>query len=134
MATHHAADAVQAASAVVAGNAALMIIGPEALLWVLAALGMCSLGDTLAAPVNGRWRLASRYSASVCVTLAASYSAAAILAMHWPEYQSVIWPVRIGSALASGVLLHPLVAMVPGILRGAWEYVLRRAGAKLEGP
>jgi hypothetical protein len=123
-----AADVMHGASAALAGALAPQLLGAEAVLWVLAALGMCSLGDVLAPATSDRWRLASRYVASVAVTLAASYAAAQAVGRLWPEWAGELWAVRIGAALAAGLVLHPVIAMAPAMLRHAWRVVLGRWG------
>lgn len=122
------ADVVQGASAALAGALAPQLLGAEAALWIIAAMGMCSLGDVLAPATNDRWRLATRYCASVAVTLAASYAAAQAVAKLYPAWASELWAVRIGAALASALVLHPLIAMAPQVLGQLWRAVLRRIG------
>lgn len=113
MAADRAADAVQGASAVLAGVVVPQVLGPESVLWVLAAMGICSLADAAAPVTPSRWRLAARYCASVVVTLAASYAAGAWVTHTWPEWHGDLWPVRIGAAIVAGLSLHPLVALAP---------------------
>lgn len=117
------ADAVQGASAVLAGAVAPMVAGPESLLWVLAAMGICSLADAAAPATPSRWRLATRYFASVSVTIGASYTATAYVLMTWPEWSTHLWPVRIGAAIAAGLILHPVVALAPSIVGRLWRVV-----------
>jgi hypothetical protein len=119
------ADVMHGASAALAGALAPQLLGAEAVLWVLAALGMCSLGDVLAPATSDRWRLASRYVASVAVTLAASYSVGQAVARTWPQWADELWAVRIGAALVAALVLHPVIAMAPAALRQAWRLALR---------
>jgi hypothetical protein len=115
---------MQGASAALAGALAPQLLGAEAALWIIAAMGMCSLGDVLAPATSDRWRLATRYCASVAVTLAASYVAAQAVAKLYPAWASELWAVRIGAALAAGLVLHPVIAMAPAVLRHGWRVVL----------
>jgi hypothetical protein len=124
MTEHKTAEAVQAASAALAGAVAPQLIGPEALLWVLAAMGMCSLADVMAPAVPSRYRLAVRYLASVAVTLSASYVVAAVVAHEVPGWRDELWAVRICAALCAGLLLHPVVAMAPKLLGDLWGLVI----------
>lgn len=118
--------ALQGASGALVGAVAPLIGGPETILWVMAAMGMCSLGDVMAPPADGRWRLAVRYLASVAVTLSASYTASAWVAIEWPEWHEHMMAVRIGSALVAGLLLHPIVALAPRMLADVWAALLTR--------
>ena len=128
MTTVKVADVVQGTSAALAGALAPQLLGAEAVLWVLAALGMCSLGDVLAPATEDRWRLACRYVASVAVTLAASYAAGQGVARMYPDWAGELWAVRIAAALAAALVLHPVIAMAPVVLRGVWRVALRRLG------
>ena len=119
-AEHKAAEALQGASAALAGAVAPQMMGPEALLWVLAAMGMCSLADVMAPAVPSRYSLATRYLASVAVTLAASYAAGAWVSHEIPAWRDELWAVRITAALAAGLVLHPVVAMAPRLLGDLW--------------
>jgi len=123
------ADAVHGASAALAGALAPQLLGAEAVLWIIGAMGMCSLGDVLAPAAQDRWRLATRYLASVAVTLAASYSVAQAVAAQWPAWAGQLWAVRIGAALVAGLVLHPVVALAPRMVGGFWRVVLGRLGA-----
>jgi multisubunit Na+/H+ antiporter MnhG subunit len=119
-----AADVVQAASGALAGAIAPDVMGPEGLLWVVAALGICSLADVMTPAAAGRARLAARYLASVAVTLSASYVAAAWVLREVPAWRGDLWAVRIGAALLAGLLLHPVIAMAPRMVTDLWAALL----------
>jgi 4-hydroxybenzoate polyprenyltransferase len=119
-------DATQAAAGIVAGLAAPELLGNEALLWVLAALGICSLADVAAPPSKSRMQLAVRYLSSVAVTLAASWVAATIATFYNPEWRGELWTVRIAAALVAGMFLHPMIAASPRLLNNLWAAVLDR--------
>jgi hypothetical protein len=132
MAADRAADALTAASAALAGVVVPQVLGPEALLWVLAALGVCSLADVATSATSSRLRILGRYLASVAVTIPASWAAGELAAVWLPAVAGHVWAVRIGAALAAGVLLHPLVAAAPDLMRGligaALSWLPRREG------
>jgi 4-hydroxybenzoate polyprenyltransferase len=117
-------DAVQTAAGIVAGLAAPELLGNEALLWVLAALGICSLADVAAPPSKSRMQLAVRYLSSVAVTLAASWVAATIATFYNPEWRGELWTVRIAAALVAGVFLHPVIASSPRLAGDLWGVAL----------
>jgi hypothetical protein len=102
----------QAVAAVVAPQ----LVGPEVVLWVLAALGICTLAETTTPAATSRWRLAARYLASVTVTLGASYTAAAAVGIYAPEWRGSLMAVQMGAVIVAGVLLHPLIANAPRLL------------------
>jgi hypothetical protein len=126
--------AIQGASAGILGQTlAPLLGGPEAILWAMAAMGICSLADVMAPPASTRWRLATRYAASVAVTLAASYTAAAWVVLTWPQWGPHQMAVRIGAALAAGLLLHPVIALAPRLLEQGWGAVLDRVRGRAAG-
>ena len=102
--------------------------GPDALLWVLAAVGVCSLADVLAPKARSGWHLGVRYLSSVAVTMAASHVAAAWVSINYPEWAAHGMEVRIGAALAAGVFLHPVISSVPAFVTLARNAFMRRLG------
>ena len=124
MTTDRAADALTAASAAIAGTLAPSVIGADALLWVLAALGVCSLADAATAATSSRLRVVGRYLASVAVTLPASW-AGGELAQAWvPALVGHLWAARIAAAVLVGLALHPVIAAAPDLMRRGIEWAL----------
>ena len=103
----------------------------EALGWVLTAMAACLLADGWVTPAQGRWRLARRYLASVAATLAASHSAAALVAIYYPEWRGELWPLRIGVALVVGLMLHRVIARVPDAAADLWSLALQALRKRL---
>lgn len=133
MTTDRAADAIIAASAPIAATLAPAVLGPEALLWVLAALGVCSLADAATAATSSRLRVVGRYLASVAVTLPASW-AGGELAQAWvPALAGHLWAARIAAAVVVGMALHPLIAAAPDLMRRAFEAALSWLPRRTEG-
>lgn len=126
-------DPAQAAAASLVGVAAPELMEPEAIIWVMAAMGVCTLTDAVVQPGASRPMLAARYLGSVAVTLAASYAASAAVHIYWPEWRGHEWAVRIAAAIAAGLVLHPLVAAAPAIMRDVWDAVLSRVRGALIG-
>lgn len=129
-----AADVIQSSTAILAGAVAPGLLGPEALGWVLAALAVCSLADATSTVQPNAWRLAVRYLSSVMVTLAASYAVGAWVTAEVPGWSGRVWPVRVGAAVAAGIVLHPLIAAAPSAMGELWGVVLawlrKRAGVE----
>jgi hypothetical protein len=119
-------EAAQAVAGALAAAVAPQLVGPEVVLWVLAALGICTLAETTTPAATSRWRLAARYLASVTVTLGASYTAAAAVGIYAPEWRGSLMAVQMGAVIVAGVLLHPLIAISPRLLAELWAAVLDR--------
>ena len=132
MTTDRAADALTAASAAIAGTLAPQVLGPEALLWVLAALGICSLADAATAATYSRLRIVGRYLASVSVTLPTSWAAGELAGAWLPQLGGHLWAARIGAALIVGLALHPLIAAAPDLMRRVVEWALGWLPARKE--
>lgn len=97
-------------------------------LWVLAAMGICTIADIAVPPGASRGKVAIRYAASVVVTLAASYTASAAVHIYWPEWREHIWAVRFGTCIVAGMFLHRFIAAAPTILSDFLDYARSRRG------
>lgn len=124
--TMRQAEAAQLAAAGIAGATAPELLGPMGWLWVLAAMGICTLADIMVPPGAGRATVAARYVASVAVTLAASYTASAAVEIYLPEWRGHVWAARFGAVVMAGIVLHPLIAATPRLLAELWSAVLDR--------
>lgn len=120
------ADSAQLAAVGVLGASAPELMGPMGWLWVLAAMGICTIADIMVPPGAGRATVAARYLASVAVTLAASYTASAAVEIYLPEWRGHVWAARFGAVVVAGIVLHPLIAAAPRLLSELWTALLDR--------
>lgn len=125
MTTRHA-EAAQLAAAGILGASAPELMGPMGWLWVLAAMGICTIADIMVPPGAGRATVAARYLASVAVTLAASYTASAAVHIYLPEWRDHVWAARFGAVVIAGIVLHPLISAAPRLLSELWTAILDR--------
>lgn len=120
------AETAQLVAVGMAGAAAPELMGPMGWLWVLAAMGICTLADIRVPPGSGRAAVAARYLASVAVTLVASYTASAAVEIYLPEWRAHVWAARFGAVVVAGIVLHPLIAAAPKLLAELWAAILDR--------
>lgn len=130
-------DATQLAAAGMLGATVPELFGPMALLWVFAAMGICTIADSMVPPGAGRVKVAFRYMASVIVTLSVSYTASAWVEIYWPEWRPHVWAVRFGAVVLVGAILHPMIAaapkVVPKMLSELWTAFMDRVRGRTAG-
>jgi len=125
-------DAAQLMGAGMLSAAAPELMSQMSVLWVLAAMGICTIADSMVPAGAGRGRVAVRYLASVAVTLAASYAASAAVEIYFPEWRGHVWAVRFGAAVLVGIVLHPVIAAAPRVLAQVPRLVADFAAAVID--